>query len=57
MINLCKTLLPKDKVHAIPAEIGTIINPTPITDNVTDVVVAPIITIVSTESKIDVSDS
>ena len=36
----------------MPAENGTIINPTPVTDNVTDVVVAPIATSVSIDSNI-----
>ena len=50
MINLCNTLLANDRAHATPAEIGTTINPTPVTDNVTDVVVVAIVTIVSTDS-------
>ena len=50
----CNTLLPNGKAHAIPAEIGTTIKPTPVTDNVTVVVVvAPIVTTVSTDSNID----
>ena len=53
MINLCITLLPR--AHAIPAEIGTTIKPTPVTDNVTGVVVEPIITTVWTDSNIEVS--
>ena len=50
MTNFCITLLPNEKVQAILAEIGTTINPTPVTDNVTDVVIAPITTIVSIDS-------
>ena len=52
MMILCKTLLHNDRVQATPAKIGTINNPTTVTDNVTDVVVAPIFTIVSTDSNI-----
>ena len=52
MINLCNILLANDRAHATPAEIGTTINPTPVTDKVTDVVVDPIITIASTDSNI-----
>ena len=55
MIILCNPLLPNDKAHAIPAEIGTTIKPTPVTYKVTDVVVAPIMTTVSTDSSIEVS--
>ena len=32
MINLCNTLLPNDKVHAIPADIGKIIRPIPVNE-------------------------
>ena len=52
MINLCNTLLPKDKIQAIPADIGKITNPKPITDKVIEVEVAPMITIESTDSNI-----
>ena len=52
MITLCITLLDNDRAHGTPPEIGTTINPTPATDNDTDVVVVPIITIVSTYSNI-----
>ena len=45
-------MLANDRAHATPAEIGTTFNPTPIADNVTDVVVAPTITNVSTDSYI-----
>ena len=50
MINLCNTLLPNDKVHAIPADIGEIIKPKPVTDTVIEVDVAAMITILSTDS-------
>ena len=50
MINLCKTLLPNDKVQAIPADIGKIIKPIPIIDKFNEVDVAPMITIESTGS-------
>ena len=49
-INLCNTLLPNDKVQAIPADIGEIIKPKPVTDRVIEVDVAPMITIESTHS-------
>ena len=52
MIISCNILLPKDRRQAIPADIGTTTKPTPVTDNVTDVVDSPIITTVSTDSNI-----
>ena len=55
MFILCITLLPKDRAHAIPAEIGTTIIPTPVTDNVTSGLVQPLITTVWTDSNIEVS--
>ena len=50
MINLCSILLPKDKPQAIPADIGNTIKPIPVTDNVIEVDVAAMITILSTNS-------
>ena len=50
MINLCNTLLPNDNPQAIPADIGKIIKPTPVIDRVIEVVVVPMITILSTDS-------
>ena len=50
MINLCNTLLPNDRAQAMPADMGKIIKPTPVTDNVIDVDVAVMITILSTDS-------
>ena len=50
MINLCNTLLPKDKVQAIPTGIGKTIKPIPVTDKVIEVDVAPMIIIESTDS-------
>ena len=50
MINLCNTLLPKDRVQTIPAVIGKIIKPIPVVDRVIEVDVAPIIKILSTDS-------
>ena len=50
MINLCNTLLPKDRVQAIPADIGRIIKPIPVIDRVIEVDVAAMITILSTDS-------
>ena len=52
MINLCNILLPNDRPQAIPADIGKTIKPIPVTDSVIEVEVAPIITIVSTDSNI-----
>ena len=52
MIIFCNTLLPSDREESMSAEIGTFINPTPVIDNVTDVVVAPIIPRVSIDSNI-----
>ena len=52
MINLCNILLPKDRPQAIAADIGKIINPTPVTDSVIEVDVIPMITILSTDSNI-----
>ena len=48
MINSCDTLLPNDRVHAIPADIGKIIKPKPIIDKVE----APMIKKLSTDSSI-----
>ena len=45
----CDTLLPNDRVHAIPADIGRIIKPTAVIDKVIEVDVAPMITIESTD--------
>ena len=50
MINLCNTLLPNDRVHAIPADIGKIFKPIPVIDRVIEVDVAPMITKLSTDS-------
>ena len=52
MINLCNTLLPNDKVHAIPADIGKAIKPIPVMERVIKLDVALILTIVSIDSKI-----
>ena len=52
MIILCKTLLPSDKVLAIPADIGKINKATPVIDGVIEVDVAPMITIESIDSNI-----
>ena len=50
MINLCNILLPNDKVQATPADIGKMIKPTPVIERVIEVDVAPMITILSTDS-------
>ena len=52
MINLCNTLLPNDRIQAIPANIGKAIKPIPVIDKVIEVDVAPMITILSTDSNI-----
>ena len=52
MINLCNTLLPNDRIQAIKADIGKIIKPIPVIDRVIEVDVAPMITILSTDSNI-----
>ena len=52
MINLCNTLLPNDRVQAIPADIGKIFKPIPVIDRAIEVDVAPMIKIRSTDSKI-----
>ena len=44
MIFLCVILLPNDRVHAILAAIGKITKPTPVTDKIFEVDVAPMIT-------------
>ena len=44
-----------DRAPATPAETGTTIKQTTVIKNVTNVVVAPIITTVSTDSNIEVS--
>ena len=49
MINLCNSLLPNDRVQAIPADIGKIINPIPLIDRVIEVDVVAMITILSTD--------
>ena len=50
MINLCNILLPKDRPQAIPADIGRITNPKPVTDSVIDVELAAMITFEFTDS-------
>ena len=52
MINLCSILLPNDRLQAIPAHIGKIINPTPVTDSVIEAEVAAMISILSIDSNI-----
>ena len=51
MIIFCNTLLPKDRVNAISADLGKIIEPKPVTDKVIEVDVAPMITILSIDCK------
>ena len=50
MISLCSILLPKDIPQATPATTGKTIKPTPVTDRLIEVEVAPMITILSTDS-------
>ena len=50
MIILCNTLLANIRVNATSADFGKIIKPTPATDKVIEVDVAPLITILSTDS-------
>ena len=50
-------MLPKDKVHAIPADNGKTIKPVPVIDKVVEVDVAPILPIVSNGSNIVFRDS
>ena len=52
MIILCNTLLPSDRLHGFLADVGKIIQPIPVIDKVVEVDVAPIITIVSTNSEL-----
>ena len=44
-----------DRAKSSPGKVGTTIKPTPVTDNVTDVAIAPIMTTVSTDSNFEVS--
>ena len=55
MLILCNTLLPNDRTHATPAEIGNTIKPTPVIDKNADVVVAPFLASASFESQMDVN--
>ena len=50
MIVFCVISLPNDRAQANPVEFGTTIKPTPVTDKVTDFVVAPVLKTVSTDS-------
>ena len=52
MITLCNILLPNDGGHATSADIRKIFKPTPKIDRVTEVEVAAMITIESTDSKV-----
>ena len=49
MFNLCNTLLPNEKAQATPADIGNTIKPIPLTDEVIEVDVAAMITILSAD--------
>ena len=50
MINLCNTLLLNDRVQTIPADIGKITIPKPVTNRVIEVDVAPMMMTLSTDS-------
>ena len=50
--NLCKILLPEDRVHSKPADIGETIKSIPVIDRIIEVDVALMITVVSTDSEI-----
>ena len=52
VIILCSTLLPSDRVHAIPADIGHVKWLIPKVDRLIEVDVAPIKPIVSTDANI-----
>ena len=52
MIILCLNLLPNDKTHGNPDDIRKIVKPTPVIDEVLEVDVVPLITIVSIDSNI-----
>ena len=52
MNNLCNALLPNDRVHAIPADVGKLNKPKPVIDKVMEVDVAAIIKIPSIVSNI-----
>ena len=54
MIALCNTLLQTDTAHETRLDIGTSIKLTLVTDKNTDVVIAPILTTMSTASSIEV---
>ena len=53
MINLCNTMLPNDKFHAIPADTGKTVKPITVIDRVIEVDVATIIAKLSTDSNTD----
>ena len=50
MINFCNSLLPSDRVHVIPADIGKTIKPIPVIDRVIEDDVTPMIIMLSTDS-------
>ena len=50
MINLCNILFANGRVQAISAYIGETIKPIPVIDRVIEVDIAPMITILSTDS-------
>ena len=53
MIIPCSTSMSNDKLHAIPADVRETIQSIPVIDKVLEVDVAPILTIVSTDSKFE----
>ena len=50
MIILCNNSLDNDRAQAIPADMGKIKKPTPVTDKVIEVDLSPMITIPFTDS-------
>ena len=50
MISLCNILLPNDQPQAIPADMCKIIKAIPVIDKLVEVDVAPMITMLSTDS-------
>ena len=57
MFVLCNILLTNDRAQGIAAEIGTITKRTLVTNKVAGVVIAPILTTVSTDFNIEISVS
>ena len=52
MIIFCNNLLPNNRTHGTPSDIGKVFKPIPVIERVIDVDVAPILSNVSTVSNI-----